>query len=193
MDTGEKRNSLRQTISKVRNNLTDEQVLARSQKIAKRLLELEPVQKAKAVMGFYSIRNEVNLMPFMEQMKQAGKTVLFPRVIDSKLMEPVVYQSLDQMNPGFQGILEPRGAAFPTEDIDVVLVPGLVFDARGYRLGYGAGYYDRFLPKLKNNAFACGVCYEFQVVDNVYPHDQDIAVNWVLTDCSEVVIDWDYF
>ncbi len=187
------RKSLRQNISAVRNNMTEEEIWTRSKKIANRLLDLEPVQKAKTVMGFHSIRNEVNLMPFMEQMKQAGKIIVLPRVIDSRLMEPVVYQSSDQMTVGYHGILEPRGDACPPEDIDVVLVPGLVFDARGYRLGYGAGYYDRFLPMLKNNAFICGVCYEFQVVDTVYPQDHDVAVNWVLTDLSEIVIDWDYF
>ena len=83
--------------------------------------------------------------------------------------------------------------AFAVDKIDVVIVPALVFDANGYRLGYGKGYYDRFLPDLNKQCFKCGVCYEFQVVNNIYPHPGDVPVHWIVTDHSEIAVDWDFF
>ena len=72
--------------------------------------------------------------------------------------------------------------------IDVVLVPGLVFDSSGHRLGYGKGYYDRFLSLLYPHTFICGVCYDFQVADNVFPHPGDIPMHCIVTEKSEIVI-----
>ena len=99
----------------------------------------------------------------------------------------------EDIQAGPFGIREPLGKAFDPRLIEAVLVPGLVFDYKGYRIGYGKGYYDRFLPHLSDSAFICGVCYEFQVVENIFPHQHDIPMHWIVTDHSELVISWDYF
>ncbi|MDD3889429.1 MAG: 5-formyltetrahydrofolate cyclo-ligase [Syntrophomonadaceae bacterium] len=187
------RKALREDMAAQRGNLTASQVEELSAKITAKLSDLEPIRKARTIMGFASFRNEVDLIPFLEEQKRQGKTILLPRVKDKNTMEAVEFTSWEDINQGSFGIREPDGEPFDVESIDVVLVPGLVFDYRGYRLGYGRGYYDNFLVNLKKGAFICGICYEFQVVENVTPHAADIPVHWIVTEKSELCIDWDYF
>lgn len=184
---------LRQTMAKQRTALTTAQVQYYSGQIKDKIMELEPVHKAARIMAFAGIRNEVDLLPLLEQWRQEGRTILLPRVEENGRMEAVQWKGWEHIKPGPFGIREPVGEPFDPAQIDVVLSPGLVFDYRGYRLGYGKGYYDRFLPRLRPHAFICGVCYEFQVVENVHPHAGDIPVHWIVTDRSELVINWDYF
>lgn len=188
----DRRDELRKKIGEQRKSLTPGEVEALSRRICEKLQEMDRIRKAQVIMGFSSIRNEVNLMPWLEELRRE-KTVVLPRVMDKENMEAIEYRGRDYVKSGPFGILEPVGEPFDPGKIDVVLVPGLVFDYKGYRLGYGRGYYDRFLPRLRKDAFLCGVCYDFQVVETVYPHEADFPVHWIVTDKSEVAINWDYF
>lgn len=176
-----------------RQALTAGQVASYSADIIARVQELDPVSRAQRIMAFASIANEVDLLPLLEQWRREGRTILLPRVEKEGSMEAIEWKGWDHVKPGPFGIREPIGEPFDPANIDVVLTPGLVFDYRGYRLGYGKGYYDRYLSRLRQGAFICGVCYEFQVIENVHPHGGDIPVHWIITDRSELVIDWDYF
>lgn len=187
------RQALREEMKGRRSRMTPEEVREASHKIGARVMELEPVRQARTLMGFSSIQQEVDLWSILDSCQKAGKKILLPRVRADKRIEAVEYTSREELKPGVYQILEPQGAAFPEQEIDVVLVPGLVFDAQGYRLGYGAGYYDDFLPRLRKDAFTCGVAYEFQVINQVYPHTADIPVHWIVTERSELVINWDFF
>ncbi len=182
---------MRKHMISIRAELTPEQVKAASRQIAARLDELKPVQQARFIMGFASIRNEIDLAFWMEKGMARGKTLLLPRVEKNGQLEAVEFRGWEQTIAGPFGIREPVGEPFDPQMIDVVLVPGLVFDVQGYRLGYGKGYYDRFLPRLRQNAFCCGLCYEFQVVDNAYPHARDIPVHYILTEKSEIAVNQD--
>lgn len=187
------RRSLREEMKGRRSQMTQEEVRAASDKIAARVMELEPVKRARTLMGFSSINQEVELWSLLNNCQKAGKKVLLPRVRADKKLEAAEYTSREELIPGVYGILEPTGATHPEQDIDVVLVPGLVYDAQGYRLGYGAGYYDDFLPRLRKDTFICGLAYEFQVINNVYPHERDIPVHWIVSERSELVLNWDFF
>lgn len=174
-------------------DLRREDIAYGSQAIADKLNELVPLGAARTIMGFCPIKNEVDLSYYLNRQWTKGKTILLPRINQVGELEAVKYGGDNSLTPGSYGILEPRGEAVQPNDVDAVLVPGLVFDGKGYRLGYGKGYYDRFLSTLPKKVFICGVCYEFQVVDNVCPHENDIPMHWVVTDKSELVIDWDFF
>ncbi len=187
------RQALREDMKLLRSRMTSQEVKDSSQRIADRVLELEPIRRAKTIMGFSSINNEADPWTLLVLLKDGGKTILLPRVNKARKLEAVEYTSPQKLHKGRYGILEPEGEAFPPQDIDVVLVPGLVYDARGYRLGYGAGYYDRYLTVLRRDAFKCGICYEYQVVDDIHPCGADVPVHWVVTDRSELVINWDFF
>jgi len=188
-----KRNALRKKMTAERGKLTAIQIEELSRKIISKLMELEPIRKARTIMSFSSINNEVNLLHLLDKEIKGGRTIVLPRVEKEGAMEAVEIKTWKQTKMGSFGIREPLGEPYEVQDIDVVLVPGLVFDGNGYRLGYGKGYYDRFLTRLRKNAFICGVCYEFQVVENIFPHDNDIPVHWIVTDKSELGIDWNYF
>lgn len=186
------RDNLRKQIMARRNKLSQLEVDTLSQQVCRRLEELQPLQRAQVIMGFSSIRNEVNLSPLLQKLQNQGRTILLPRV-EGDSLQAVEFRPGEDMGRGSFGIREPLGEPFTVDKIDVVIVPGLVFDAGGYRLGYGKGYYDRFLPRLNRQCFKCGICYEFQVVDNVYPYSGDIPVHWIVTDHSEIAVDWDFF
>ena len=188
-----RKKQLRMEMNERRGQMAAAQVKDLSQQIQQRVEELYPMQEAHHIMAFASINNEVDLMPLLENWRQEGRTILLPRVEAKGRLVAVEWTGWDEIQAGPFGIREPLGEAFDPLHIDAVLVPGLVFDYKGYRLGYGKGYYDRFLPQLSDPAFICGVCYEFQVVENVFPHQQDVPMHWIVTDHSELVIIWDYF
>ncbi len=103
---------------------------------------------------------------------------------------PCEIRSLDELVPGTWGILEPpenSRKVVPAEEIDLAVVPGLAFDRQFNRLGYGAGYYDRFLPKLKKNAVKAGICYSIQLIDQIPVEAFDIAMDIIVTD-TEVLV-----
>jgi 5-formyltetrahydrofolate cyclo-ligase len=176
-----------------RASLSSNQVETYGRLITGKLSELEPMVSARSIMGFASINNEVDLRFFLEEQAKRGKTILLPRVERDGTLAALAFTGWQHTRPGAFNILEPLGLAVSTQDIDVVIVPGLVFDGHGFRLGYGKGYYDRFLKILPKNTFICGVCYDFQVVNDVCPHAGDIPVHWIVTEKSELAINWDFF
>lgn len=192
-DENTMRKSLRQIMLAARGKLSAAEVDLMSGKIIAKLGAFQQIIEAETIMCFLSIKNEVDLFPFIYEYKLQGKRILVPRVEKSAGVIRAVEFQQDRTRTGPFGIIEPEGEPVDEKLIDVVLVPGLVFDYQGYRLGYGAGYYDRFLPLLRPDAFACGVCYDWQVVETVFPHAGDIAVDWIVTDKSEVVINWEQF
>jgi len=187
------RQALRQEMVDQRASLTPVEVSDYSRLIAGKLSQLEPLINARSIMGFDSISNEVDLRLFLEEQANRGKTVLLPRVESNGALAAIEFTGWQNTRPGAFNIREPIGIEFSATDIDMVIVPGLVFDGHGFRLGYGKGYYDRYLQRLSKNTFICGVCYDFQVVDSVCPHAGDIPVHWIVTEKSELVANWDFF
>lgn len=187
------RHALRQEMGERRNALSADQVTDYSLLISYRLSQLEPLKKARSIMGYASIGNEVNLDSFWEEQANQGKTIFLPRVETKSILAAVQFTGWQNTSRGAFDIREPVGPEVSSAAVDVVIVPGLVFDGYGFRLGYGKGYYDRYLQHLMKNTFVCGVCYDFQVVDNVYPHAGDMPVHWIVTEKSEVVVNWDFF
>ncbi|HZK44421.1 MAG TPA: 5-formyltetrahydrofolate cyclo-ligase [Syntrophomonadaceae bacterium] len=186
------RKQLRQDMIAKRNELSLARVQQYSETICKKLLELPDVENARSIMGFSNFGNEVQLMPFLES-QIPSKKILLPRVEKGGEMVAVEFTSWDNIKSGPFGIKEPIGEPYDLQMIDVVIVPGLVFDANGYRLGYGKGYYDRFLKGLRKDAFLCGVGFDFQIIADINPHESDLPVHWVVTEKSEIVVNWDHF
>ncbi len=192
-DCSQERQRLRSEMKQKRSGLSADDVKEYSQRVVSRLPLLYPVSEAKTIMAYLSIQNEVDLLPFIYKMKEEGKRIVLPRTEADGNLAGVEFVDLQNCRPGAYGVLEPQGEAVPVGEIDVVLVPGLVFDGNGYRLGYGKGYYDRFLAQLPEETFRCGICYDFQVVDDVLPHPRDEKVHWIFTEKSELAIDFNYF
>ncbi|MDD2619432.1 MAG: 5-formyltetrahydrofolate cyclo-ligase [Syntrophomonadaceae bacterium] len=192
-DLNKQKKSWRSSMLDARRKLTLSEVKGYSSRIIAKLGELEPIKNACTIMAFSSIDNEVDLRPFINDLSCTGKTILLPRVAPGGEIVAVELRDWEQTRVGQLGVREPIGPVFEAAQIDAVLVPGLVFDANGYRLGYGKGYYDRFLNGLNSKVFKCGIAYEFQIIDNIFPHKNDIPVHWIVTERSEIGIDWSFF
>lgn len=153
--------------------MTAEQRAVLSSAICDSVLRLPLWQKARVVMLYSALPDEVDVAALIEKAWQEGKQVLLPKVTGETTME---VQSVGPDTPFFAGafgISEPMGRKFQDLlSIDLVVVPGMAFDGRGNRLGRGKGYYDRFLPAL-TRAYKLGVCFPYQLVDAVPsdPHD----------------------
>lgn len=133
-------------------------------------------------MAYYSLPDEVNTHSLIDDLVSEGKTVLLPKVMGVDTMELRRYTGRDDLQEGVYHILEPVGKPFTDyAAIDLILVPGLAFDAAGHRLGRGRGYYDRFLHSRVG--FYCvkiGICFDFQKVDEVPIDAFDMPVDMVV-------------
>jgi 5-formyltetrahydrofolate cyclo-ligase len=139
-------------------------------------------RESRVVLGYASFRQEVDTFPLLEEVLARGKELVLPRVVRaSRSLHLLRVKDLAaDLRPGYQGILEPDPARCSSVDpglIDLVLVPGVVFDRRGFRLGYGGGYYDRLLASLPR-AVRVGLAFSLQVVEElpVLPHDLPVDV-----------------
>jgi 5-formyltetrahydrofolate cyclo-ligase len=163
-----------------RNGLSRREQEEKSLKITDRLWRLEEFKAGRTVMFYASFRSEVRTAAAIARALAAGVRVVLPRTEPgSRLLLPYLVEdpALD-LRPGYCGIPEPdpiRTRPVSPDSIEAVVVPGSVFDARGGRLGYGGGYYDRFLALKAPQARRIGLAFELQVAPGVLPltaHDQ---------------------
>jgi len=127
---------------------------------------------------FFPLPDEPDLRPLYARWQSVGMQLYLPRMIGDDL-EVCRYDSDDDLREGPFHVLEPAGEAISKEEmesIDVILVPGMLFDKEGRRLGRGKGYYDRLLSAMKGKAHTIGVCYKSQIVEAlpVEPHDMRV-------------------
>lgn len=158
----------------------------RSEAIAERLMGLPEVAAATTVMVFSSFGSEVETGPIIRRLTARRVRVLLPRVVERE-MHAVPYAPGDRVSRASFGAEEPRdGEPADPGEIDVVVAPGLAFDLRGHRVGYGGGFYDRFLKLTRQDALTVGVCFGAQIVDEV-PHGRgDLPVSRLVTE-EEVI------
>lgn len=151
-----------------------------------RIMGNPAVQNAAVVMTYVSMGSEPDTLRLIDELIAKGKKVAVP-VVKGRQMEASYINSRSDLVKGNFGILEPKKEAFKycnPEDIDVITVPGIAFDANLHRIGYGKGYYDRFLPHV--NGVKIGVCYDFCIVDSVFSKEHDVAVDYIVTDLREI-------
>lgn len=169
---------LRQHIREIKRQFSQQQLEELSLPIIARLKSR--LTNAKTILAYYSLPDEVDTRQLLDNLVAEGKTVLLPKVIDDENMEIRRYTGRQDLEEGILHLMEPIGEPFTDyEDIDIVVVPGLAFDAEGHRLGRGRGYYDRFLHR-KNHPFCVGICFDFQKVAEVPVDEYDIPVDEVV-------------
>ena len=147
----------------------------RSAQICAQVQALPEFARAHCVFAYAATGSEVDLFPAIEAALRAGKAVCLPVCREKGQMDAVRLRAREDLAPGAFGILEPRGEVVPPEEIDLVLCPGLAFDRRGGRLGYGGGYYDRYLGKV--HAFLLGICYTDCIVGAVPMGAHDVFMD----------------
>ena len=157
---------MRAIVEQRRRMLSKEEVEHESALIIAQLEQMSAFREAQTVMMYYPVHNEVDLRPLLAKY-EGQKTFLFP-VTHRHSMEVRPYDGEDMMRKGRLGVPEPQTETFKGH-IDLMLVPGVVFDQHCHRIGRGGGYYDRFLrkhPAVKK----FGICYSFQLKKHDVPH-----------------------
>ncbi len=177
--------TLRRAILERRDRLPAQEIRRRSAAACSRLHSLPEFQAAGTVMVFMTFRSEIDTVPTIQRALADGKRLAAPRVDQARrALEARALRDLEHdLAPGVYGIPEPGEHCPPVdpEQIELVLVPAAVWGEDGYRIGYGAGYYDRFLPRARL-ALRVGLGFEMQVVPQV-PHDEhDLPVDVLVTD-----------
>ena len=150
----------------------------------RRLTASREFRSASVVMLYLPIAGEIDISDVAESAWRRGKTVLGPRVDwDRKRMTAVEIRSLTDGIVRHRGVPNPCGGdPWPLEEIDLIVVPGLAFDRRGFRLGRGGGFYDRFLAHDGLHAITCGLAFHQQLVALLPTGRHDIPVHMLVTD-----------
>ena len=170
---------LRRTIRERKRAMTEEEIVSRSEKLGQLFAQSEAYRAAKTIYGYLPYNQEVRTVPMLEQALRDGKRVAVPKVYGDE-MKFLYLDDLSQVEKGYAGIPEPI-ADDPVADDDtaLVLMPGLAFDPAGHRIGYGGGFYDKFLAAEPNHP-TLALCYEFQMLPELHTEEHDIPVDTVL-------------
>jgi 5-formyltetrahydrofolate cyclo-ligase len=136
----------------------------------------------KAVHCYLPMGAEIDLIPFIEVLLKKGITVVTPKTLPNRKLENLVLTSLLDVEQGVFGTTHPSGGNKFTGHFDLIIVPGLAYDASNHRLGYGGGYYDNFLVNHKSKKV--GVFYPFQEVSQVPIEAHDIKLDAVLVNLT---------
>jgi 5-formyltetrahydrofolate cyclo-ligase len=157
-----------------------------SEAAAERLFSVPALSSAMNVLAFAAFGSEIATAGVIRRLHAEGRRVLLPRLRDGD-MSATDFLPGEELAPGAFGIGEPFGVdgAGP-EEIDAVIAPGLAFDRDGYRLGYGRGYFDRYLRRLRPNALRVGLGFQAQLIERVPRGPGDEPLDAVVTDLETV-------
>lgn len=177
--------SLRILFREKRQNITGDQAIKAAQCAASFIFERISKADWRKIAIYSAFDGEISAWPLCLKLWQEGSDVYFPRIGDGESEGISFYRvrEMAELTPGHFGILEPSADAQALEEVDqldLVVVPGVAFDRRGYRVGLGNGYYDRFLSRF--NGVKIGLAYEFQVLDRVVEDPWDIRMDGIATE-----------
>jgi 5-formyltetrahydrofolate cyclo-ligase len=178
------KHSLRSQLLAQRRALSHDSWSASSTAAQLNLLALDEYAKAECVALYAPAHNETDTALILTAAFDAGKRVLYPAVCGHHMVFRRV-EHIDALQKGAFGILEPcpTGIDHQADEADLIVVPGVAFDQGGHRVGYGKGFYDRFLQHPHRKAHLIGLCHDFQLVDHVIPTDShDIPMEIIVTD-----------
>lgn len=171
--------ALRQYIQQQKRAMTLEQIQLASYRLGRLLVQSPLYQDARTIYGYLPYNQEVRTVPMLQRALEEGKRVAVPKVYGDK-MKFIYLTDLTQVVAGYAGIPEPVADGPVADDSTaLVLMPGLAFDAQGHRIGYGGGFYDKFLAAEPNHP-TIALCYDFQMLSQVKTEEYDMPVDCVL-------------
>lgn len=181
------KNKLRQEVLAKRSALSTAYRVELSRKICDRLIGLKEFQDASVMHFYIPIRDEVDIRYAMRDAFSSGKTVVVPVVDKEKktLFLSRLENYDEELAYSVYGLLEPKPEYYrliPLKEVDMMILPGIAFDMRGHRLGYGAGYYDKLLSDEKERPFTIAPAFEVQIVDFIPASNHDVRVNKIITE-----------
>ncbi|MGM9550301.1 MAG: 5-formyltetrahydrofolate cyclo-ligase [Faecousia sp.] len=170
---------LRRIIREKKRAMTAEEIERRSTELARLFIASQSYRNAKTIYGYLPYNQEVRTVPMLERALRDGKKVAVPKCYGDE-MKFIYLDDLSKVAKGYAGIPEPI-ADEPVADDEtaLVLMPGLAFDPQGHRIGYGGGFYDKFLSREPNHP-TLALCYDFQMLSYLDTEEHDIPVDTVL-------------
>ena len=170
---------LRREIRARKRTMTEAEIEERSARLARLFFASGAYQNAKTIYGYLPYNQEVRTVPMLERALKDGKKVAVPKVYGEE-MKFLYLDDLNAVAKGYAGIPEPiADEPVAQDETALVLMPGLAFDPQGHRIGYGGGFYDKFLAAEPNHP-TLALCYEFQMLPKLDVEDHDIPVDTVL-------------
>lgn len=175
----ELKRQIRKEIKKLKELVPDEDKLSKSYAIFSEVEKLDVFKSSETLLLYWSMPDEVNTHDFILKWTQT-KRILLP-VIHDEYLALKQFSGINNMIIGSGiGIPEPKGPFFDKYDeIDLIIVPGVAFDKNNNRLGHGKAYYDKLLPKV--NAYKLGVCFDFQLLDNIPATSLDVKIDKIIS------------
>lgn len=191
----ETKNSIRKSILSLRDGLSETERVNYSRRITDTILQMPMIIQADTVLAFAGYKSEVQTLELIQQLLSHGKKVYLPKVTDEE-MDFYRIERLEDLEAGYKGIPEPGKVCMEVfcesvYDKTVMLMPGAVFGMDGSRIGYGKGYYDRFLAKCDiMNRIA--LCFSFQLLEHIPSNAHDkkasvIVTEKGITECRKVL------
>lgn len=189
-DTRPLKKKIRKEILSFRNKMDKNEKNKKDDIITKKFLESSSYKNSRNIFSYISYKSETDTKKIIETALKDGKNVYVPRTLyDKRIMEVVKIDSLDNLVEDRYGILEPEKDKKAVKDYDIfdlIIVPGTAFDKRGGRMGYGAGYYDKFFRKLRKKINKTALAYDFQIIGEVPMSRFDERVDLIITE-NEVI------
>lgn len=186
MNVMEEKKALRKKMLALREGLTGEQVMLASRECLKKIMSFPAYRASNWIYCYLSFRNELDTVSMIHTFLAEGKRLAVPR-IEGKEMHFYEIHSLRDCRPGTMGILEPHLGTSPDQkskrvtETGFMLMPGLAFDLKCHRLGFGGGFYDRYLAAHPDLTTAA-VCYDFQIIDHVPHGAHDLCPDVLISD-----------
>ncbi|MFA9397881.1 MAG: 5-formyltetrahydrofolate cyclo-ligase [Clostridiaceae bacterium] len=185
------KNEIRKLILNKRNNLTTETKKKWDTSIYNKLTTNIQFTNANTIFTYVNFNNEIDTLKIIDVALKSNKTLCVPKVnkIDKEISAYSINSTAD-LEKGYFGILEPKNSCplVSKENIDLILLPGLAFDINGNRIGYGGGFYDKYLEDLNENTYKIALSYEFQILESI-PFDHfDKKANEIITNKKTILI-----
>ena len=170
---------LRASIREKKRAMTPEEIEERSRQLGEKFAQSRVYREANAIYGYLPYNQEVRTVPMLERALREGKRVAVPKVYGEE-MRFIWLTDLTKVAKGYSGIPEPIEDGPVADDPHaLVLMPGLAFDPQGHRIGYGGGFYDKFLAREPEHP-TLALCYDFQMLPELETEEFDIPVDTVL-------------
>ena len=171
--------TLRRQIREQKRAMAEAEIVSRSEALGRLFIGAQAYQQAKTIYGYLPYNQEVRTVEMLQQAIADGKRVAVPKCYGSE-MRFLWLDDLNAVAPGYSNIPEPiADEPIADDETALVLMPGLAFDPQGHRIGYGGGFYDRFLSQEPGHP-TLALCYDFQMVEHLETEEFDIPVDQVL-------------
>lgn len=181
----QEKDRIRKEILEARKRVPELMITQRSGIICKELTQTKAYKDAESIWTYVSMPGEVQTFPLIEAAWQDGKKVAVPKVIGSDTLQFIELTSYDQLSEGYFHVLEPDYGKRAKDDDALIVMPGVSFDLTGNRIGYGKGFYDRFLAANPTHP-TVALSFDFALKDKIPADEHDRKPDMIITDRRKI-------